>query len=275
MVLGRLGWKLACTYCVHRSSFTLSKVNVSGNIQSVILDQAQNEGCLKFALTGKLHSLNDEKLYQWGLIMNEFEKEKEYSRFRRLDKLSKIGWLLSFRIFNPKRWWDREPQKFHGEPPLVSLARLAEKGLQNEDQRLDKENLERVLELFANVVKKDGIITEEENGIIRRYILEHGVEGLSEEEITEYIQYIERYSDHPLQLKNILHLLKNNINIDQSNEIVSTLYRFAYFYGVESKQSKAVSEIAIQLGLSFTDIRYIVSKLNREIREDNNGNITG
>jgi hypothetical protein len=207
-------------------------------------------------------------------MKKSFEIE-ELRRFRRLDVLSKIGWLLSFRFLHPKRWLDREPKSYDDEPPLVSLARLAEEGIQEETHRLSKDNLDRVNELFASVIKKDGIISDKELELVRKFILEQGYEEVSEQEIEEYLSRIGVYTDNPLKLKNTLHLLKKNSKDSQTKKIVATLYRLAHLHGEDSLQSRKVADYANQLGLSLSDIRHLNTNIKTETEEAENGNIKG
>ncbi len=208
--------------------------------------------------------------------MNESDKQKEYRRFRRLDILGKIGWLISFRFLRPSWWWGRREGLFLDEPPLVSLAKLAEEGLQNpvDRHKLNEANLQRAMELFAAAMKGDDGFSEDESAIVQEFLKDYAPENLIDE-IDRLIEEVKRSEDTNLQLRNSMFLLKKNVHSSMLKAVVGTLHRIAFLNGFDSKQARNASDMAIRMGLSHTEIRLISSEIRRKLQEENDGNITG
>lgn len=208
------------------------------------------------------------------MITNDTQ-EKEQRQFRRFTILGKIGWFVSFRFLRPSWWWGRRNSLFDDEQPLVSLAKLAEEGIEKPTtaRRMSKADITRSMELFGAIMKSDGGLNEDEIAVIREFWNSCAPEDMAGE-FKQMVSEIKRGDDVYLHIRNTMFLLKKNAHGSSTKELARTLINMAFLDGVNSKQAREASDMAVRLGLTTSEIRLISAEVRRKLQEENDGNIT-
>ena len=203
--------------------------------------------------------------------MNEAEKQKEYLRFRRLNILAKIGWILSLRWLHPAWWWRRKPVDFTDEPPMISLARVAEGGFVEPVRkiRFNHKTIEQAMALFAMVSLRDGDVAGDETALVAQFIRDNGPEEISDDEVEECLKLFASAQGDHVSFKNAVFALNKGLDRVQKGNFIKGLYRVAFLHGLETKETHNVVDIGKRLGLSFTDIRQFAQVVRKEISQRN------
>lgn len=210
----------------------------------------------------------------------EEEKKKEHQRQNRWDLLGLITWLLTFGwirwIFTDipfrGRRYPRKPPITSDEPPLVSLANLAEKGLTKAEPAgmKEKETIEEVLALFFAVALKDGNISESEIKLVEDFISEISLKTATTDEINSFMEYFKSLSSQDINIKNLCFSLKRGLSQPQAKLVFENLYHLAYLHGLEIEERREVERIAGRLGMSAPDIRFAL--MNAKKKTETSGN---
>ena len=197
--------------------------------------------------------------------MDEEARNRELRRWRRWDFLGIAVWILTF---GPIRWlWNglpwrgrfypRKPPRLEYEPPLLSLAKLAEEGVvEPPPPRIsNRETLEAVLDLFAFVSGRDRMITASELEVVKSYINASGPENAPKAELENYLERIKTFDEKEFNVKNHCFLLSKSLKHNQVKAAYETLNHLAYLHGLEAEELRAMFKIGDYLGLTAVEIR--------------------
>ena len=197
--------------------------------------------------------------------MDDEARNRELRRWRRWDFLGIVVWILTFGpirwLWNELpwrgRWYPRKPPRLEYEPPLLSLAKLAEEGMvEPPPLRIsNRETLAAVLDLLAYVAHRDRIITDPELEVVKLYIITCGPENLTETEPDKYLARLKAFDEKDFNVKNHCFLLRKNLKHNQLKMAYETVNKLAYLQGLEQEELHAVCKIGDYLGLTAVEIR--------------------
>ena len=197
--------------------------------------------------------------------MDEEARNRELRRWRRWDFLGIAVWILTF---GPLRWlWNelpwrgrfypRKPPRLEYEPPLLSLAKLAEEGvvepppLRISNRRI----LESILDLFAYVTHRDRIVTDREIEAVKLYLTDFAPDNLTEAELEKYLERFESFDEKNFKVKSLCFLLQKELKHNQLKKAYETVNQLAYLHGLEQEELRAIFRIGEYLGLTAAEIR--------------------
>ena len=211
----------------------------------------------------------------------EEEKKKEYQRQHRWDLLGLVTWLLTFGWirwiftdipFRGRRFSRKPPWPGTSEPPMVSLANLAEKGLKEEKPAgmKNKDVIEEVLSLFFAVALKDGNISESEITLVEEFISEISLNSATTDEINSFLEHFKSLNAQDINPVNLSFSLKKRLSRPQAKLVFENLYHLAYMHGLEIAERREVERIGGKLGMSAPDIRFAL--MNAKKKTEASGN---
>ena len=197
--------------------------------------------------------------------MDDEEKQRELKRWKRWDFLGIVVWILTF---GPIRWllneipwrgrhYPRKPPRFGYEPPMLSLAKLAEDGLiEPPPQRIrDSNTIGDIVRLFAFVGRADKVVTDEEIEVLRSFLKEHGPEALSVDEEDRFVNLFKSSDATRFNIKNHCFLLAKGLKHNQTKLVFEAVNHLAYLHGLEQEELRLVFKIGEYLGLTSAEIR--------------------
>ncbi|MDP8228918.1 MAG: hypothetical protein P9M15_05645 [Candidatus Electryoneaceae bacterium] len=174
--------------------------------------------------------------------------------------------MCSLRWLHPGWWWSSRPKDFTDEPPLISLARVAEGGFVEPVRtiRFSQKTIEQAMVLFAKVSLRDDDVAEKETALVEKFIRDNGPEEMSDEEVVKCFKLYTSAQGDFMSFKNAVFALDKGLDRVQKGNFIKSLYRVAFLHGLETKETHNVVDIGKRLGLSFTDIRQFAQFVRKE-----------
>ncbi len=188
--------------------------------------------------------------------MDEKERDKQYRLWHSLDFLGVVTWVMN-RGIRGSALIEKTPPRLTGEPPIVELDRLVKLAAAGKapDVAVDDEQMEQIVSLFHTVALRDGSISSEETDAMKRFIKGHLPPGSPEMEIEHFLTAFKDHHSSDANLKETCHLLRTRLRPGAAEQIVESLYRLAYFHGLDFEERREVEKIAEYLGLFSSEIR--------------------
>ncbi|NQT35295.1 TerB family tellurite resistance protein [bacterium] len=200
--------------------------------------------------------------------MDEKERDKQYRLWHFLDLLGVITWVMN-RGIRGSAMVHKTPPRQTGEPPMVELDRLVKLAALGKapDAVVDDEQMEQIVSLFHTVAFRDGSVSSEETAAMKKFIEGHLPPGSPEIEVEHFLIAFKDHHSSDANLKETCHLLRTRLRPGAAEQIVESLYRLAYFHGLDLEERCEVEKIGEYFGLFSSEIRLAESAARRSVEK--------
>ncbi len=200
--------------------------------------------------------------------MDEKERDKQYRLWHFLDLLGVVTWVMN-RGIRGSALVEKTPPRTTGEPPMVELDRLVKLAAAGKapDVAVDDEQMDQIVSLFQMVALGDGSISSEETAAMKRFIEGHLPPASPEIEVEHFLTAFKDHHRSDANLKETCHLLRTRLRPGAAEQIVESLYRLAYYHGLDLEERREVEKIGEYLGLFSSEIRLAESAARKSMEK--------
>ncbi len=189
--------------------------------------------------------------------MNEQEKNRERTSWRRWHIFNTLSYFLGFRFWRGILFGHKLPKGGKDEPPMIALDRLATKGLMKpEPIRITKPlHMEYMVSLAKSVVSLEDTVSDQQRTLLEQFLSDHLPEQEIEQAKSEFIEFFHEFDAKDRNLRNTCYLAKNSLSRTLIVQLVEFLFGLEHASCSETDNRHHVDRIAEYLDLSPADIR--------------------